>query len=217
MITVGIPTLNRYDLLQKCVESAMQGTLKPDKILIVDNGGRIDEMGCVFPPEANIEIYRPGFNTGCAGGWNFIIKNTEDKRIIVNDDIQFCPNTIELMVDKLNKGAHFVWVCKPYGTLNGFSCFAVADKLVKEIGYFDEEISPGYAYFEDNDYHARMALAGITEVDSEAEAIHATSSTLAAFTPEQQRDHHRRFELAQRNYLRKWRALPGHEPALGLS
>jgi GT2 family glycosyltransferase len=203
MVTVCIPTLNRYDLAQKCVESAKAGTLKPDKILIIDNGGSCPIMG------ENIEVYRPGKNLGVAASWNYAIKNTEDYCIIVNDDIEFHANTIERMVKKTEEGHEFVWV---FLGANGFSCFLIRHSLVDKIGYFDEDISPGYAYFEDNDYHRRMELAGIIEVgDPDVGVTHLGSATLKAFTPEQSREHNRRFGLAQMNYIKKWGGLPHKE------
>jgi GT2 family glycosyltransferase len=115
------------------------------------------------------------------------------------------------MVDKLDKGAEWTCICRPYGIINGFSCFGVQDSYIKKVGYFDETISPNYAYFEDNDAAYRMKLAGVIGVDSEAEAVHDTSSTLKAFTPEQTAMHHIKFNLAQNNYIKKWGGLPLHE------
>lgn len=206
MITVGILTFNRYDLLLKAIDSAMHGTVKPDKILIVDNGGILNN-----PMGDNVEIYRPGYNMGVAAGWNYIIKNTSEHRIIINDDIEFRPSTIEKIINRLNEGPGLVMTVLP--ALNGFSCFAIKDSFVEKVGYFDEEISPGYAYYEDNDYVRRIVLAGLSAevVTSGAEAIHTTSSTLAAFTPAQQMEHGRKFALAQNNYIRKWGGMPLQE------
>lgn len=205
MVTIGIPVLNRYDLLPKAIDSAMRGSVVPDRILIVDNGGNCDIVSSF------IDVHKPGCNLGVAGAWNYIVKNTTEHRIIINDDIEFCPDTVEKMLMRLDEGHEFVWTCRPFGEVNGFSCFALKDSLVSKIGYFDEGISPGYAYFEDNDYHRRMELAGVIEKDSEAEAIHAHSATLGGFTPEQMGQHHIRFALAQQNYVRKWGGMPHHE------
>ena len=41
-IALCIPTLNRYDLLIKALESAEKGNIIPDEYWIVDNGMRSD-------------------------------------------------------------------------------------------------------------------------------------------------------------------------------
>jgi GT2 family glycosyltransferase len=205
VITIGIPTLNRYDLLSKAIESALKGSVVPDRILVVDNGGSLPPIGGI------VEIYRPGYNLGVAGSWNYIIKHTSEHRIIINDDIEFRSSTIEKIINCLNNGPGLVMTVLP--NLNGFSCFAIKDSFVEKIGYFDEEISPGYAYYEDNDYVRRIVLAGLSfeVVTSGAEATHATSSTLKAFTLEQRMEHDRKFHLAQKNYMRKWGGMPLQE------
>jgi GT2 family glycosyltransferase len=97
---------------------------------------------------------------------------------------------IEKTIAKMEAGYELVFTIRPYGVLNGFSCYGIRDSLIEKVGYFDEDISPGYAYFEDNDYMRRLHLAGIDPVESEASATHDTSSTLKAFTPEQVNIHH---------------------------
>jgi len=211
MITVGIPVLNRYDLLPKAIESAMNGTLKPDEILIVDNGNRINEMQWTPPPNMVVTIYRPGFNTGVASAWNYIITHTKEHRVLINDDLQFLPDSLEKLIHAMEEGAEWACICRPYGMVNGFSCQVISDACIQKVGLFDELISPNYAYHEDDDFAYRMRLAGIEGVDCGAEAIHATSSTLKAFSPQEQMEHHKKFALAQSNYIKKWGGMPLQE------
>jgi GT2 family glycosyltransferase len=207
MTTLCIPTLKRYDLLERCIDSALSGSMVPDKIIIIDNGGSL------IKKYKGVDMYCPGENLGVAASWNWFIRVTEGDRIIVNDDIVFYDNTIEKLIEQLHNSDGFAWVCKPYGVLNGFSCFAISDKMIDLVGYFDETISPRYAYFEDNDYVRRMILAGISmdKFDCGASAYHDTSSTLKAFNNKEMQEHHRKFGIAQNNYIKKWGGLPGNE------
>jgi len=204
MVSLCIPVLNRYDLLVKCIESANNGTVKPDQIYIIDNGCTNFNI-----EKDNILVFHPDRNIGVAASWNMFIKMTTVSRLIVNDDVEFNENTIEIMVEKL-KYMDFTWTCRP---LNGFSCFGINDAMVEKVGYFDESISPNYAYFEDNDYAYRMKLLGISEstFDCGAEAKHMISSTLKAFNSKQMAEHSIKFNIAQNNYIRKWGGLPGKE------
>lgn len=142
---VGIPTLCRYDLLDRCITSILASTKQPEKILIVDNGGKFD------PPshyKSRLEIVRPGYNLGVPQSWNFIQRYFGDQdTYILNDDIFVTPTTFE--------------VCQgmPGWLVTGFQfgCFCVRQLCRDLIGEFDEALWP--MYWEDYDYVNRMCLA----------------------------------------------------------
>ncbi len=210
MVTLGIPTLNRYDLLEYTIRSAEAGTLKPNKYLIIDNGNRFVMNPFYESLEGRLTVIQPGSNLGCAGGWNKIIKNTLDKRIIANDDVAFFEDTIELLSKSFSENA----VTFPAGmpAANAFSCFLIPDAVVNKVGYFDEKLSPNYAYFEDNDYHRRMLIHGVELLGvSDCRLGHLPSSTLSNFSDVELRQHHSKFTIAQKNYIRKWGGVPGQE------
>jgi hypothetical protein len=83
-----------------------------------------------------------------------------------------------------------------------FSCFCVARKLGQIIGRFDENFNP--AYFEDNDTHRRIKLAGY-EAGALAPYWHFRSGSLRT-DPERQRQVHATFESCKRYYCQKWGA-----------
>lgn len=207
MLPVCFPTVNCYDLLQRGIESVLRGTVQPSKIIVVDNGGMLSVYArdWKYP---NVEIYRPPENLGVAATWNWFIQHTEGRRIISNDDIEFAPDTIEKMEALLDEGHGLVCANQ---TLCDFSCFAITDEMVSKIGYFDEDISPKYAYYEDNDYKYRMKLAGQWMVDAKTAIIHGGSITLKRYSPKGQEEHWRKFGIAQGNYVRKWGGLPDRE------
>ena len=203
-INLCIPTLNRYDLLTKCVLRAVNGTVKPTQILIIDNGCELER-----PNIENLHVYNFGKNIGVAASWNFFIKNTAEYRIICNDDVEFFPDTIETLLTAYEEN-YAVYPGMPSD--NSFSCFILPDKIIKDVGYFDEKISPNYAYFEDNDYFRRMNLAGYsTKKAIESKLNHFTSATLKGYNPIEKENHHRLFRIAQSNYIRKWGGVPGNE------
>jgi len=202
MITLCVPTLSQYSNLDKCIASAFSGNVPVDKVLIVDNGGKYSHL------DSRVTVLKQPFNQGVAASWNILVRSSEEYRIIANDDVVFKSDTIQKMVEGLEQGNKFVWAIRG---INGFSCFSIQDSLYNIMGPFDEEISPRYAYFEDNDYHYRMRLNGEDAFDSGAEAIHIGSATLKAMDSEQMKQHHTRFGTAQQNYIKKWGGLPGKE------
>ena len=202
-----VPTLNRYDLLVRMIESAFAGSLIPAQVYILDNGQKLTDSGLLsvinpaFRRRLNVTV--PDTPQGLARAWNLFLAAVGEERLIVNDDLVFGPESLKTIAT--TPGA---FVSALAGS-NAFSCFLIRDACLKRVGKFDETISPGYAYFEDNDYAERMALAGIpiTSVDAGVEHLH--SQTMAAYTDEELEAHHRKFEVAKANYLKKWGRLPG--------
>ena len=200
-VNLCVPTLNRYDLLEKLIQSALNGTVPPDNVYIVDNGGRLETTNDF------IHIKKFGINVGVAKGWNWLITNSKENRIISNDDIEFYPDTIASLLDCDDD---FVYT-QGIEQVNMFSLFKINDNLINKIGLFDEDISPNYAYFEDNDYAYRMKLAGIGATSVDCRAKHLGSMTLKAYNKNAMEDHHRRFSYARANYIHKWGGEPGKE------
>lgn len=218
-IHICVPTLNRYDMLGKLINSLRKGACKPTDIWIIDNGGDyfpqeagdFREWDDPVVPQIRLHYWRSvEGNIGVARAWNWFIANTSDVRIICNDDIQFDYNALQNMIQAWQSNA----IMSPDSIIgsNSFSCFMLPDKIVNTIGYFDEKISPNYAYFEDNDYFRRLKLAGFDLLPAQAVLIeHAQSSTLQAMSLQEQLLHHERFRLAEANYKEKWGGLPHHE------
>jgi len=216
-ITVCIPTLNRYDKLKELINSlTLHSTLLPDKIIILDNGSRFyEEVNRHLTPiqKELVDVYSFGQNIGVARSWNFFIENTEDIRIICNDDLTFEKNTLAIFYEYWSD-EYITWAGGLHSA-NVFSCFSIPDKVVEKIGYFDEAISPNYAYFEDNDYFRRIQISGITLPQPvPASVIHEPSSTLKRFTSHQKTEHHNKFKIAKSNYKKKWGGPPGREKYL---
>ena len=203
---VCIATLNCYDLLERCINSIMAGTVLPERILVVDNGGSLLKQ--MYEDNPLVQISTPGENIGVAATWNWFITHTKVARIITNDDIIFAPDTIARMQEAIDKGALFVHGNNATG---GFSLFALTDVAVDLVGMFDEGISPKYAYYEDNDYAYRLKLAGIEREDVATEIFHTGSATLRRYTHQEEQEHWRKFLIANLNYIAKWGGEPGHE------
>ena len=204
-VNVCIPTLNRYDLLNQVLTDIKSSIVIPTAIYIIDNGNGFKNQF----PELNIIVHKPGRNLGVAASWNWFINNVPEIRIIMNDDMKLPPDSI----GKLANGYDENYLVFPYGMgVNSFSCFILPNKLIEDVGLFDETISPGYAYFEDNDFSHRMSLKGYgIKIILNTSLGHHGSSTLKLFSQKQISEHHKKFQLAQSNYKKKWGGLPGDE------
>jgi len=202
MVNVCIPTLNSYEELDRCIHSLRSNTV--DKIVVLDNG-----LGHVPASLPNLRYIKSPYNYGVAKSWNLMIGLTAGIRIICNDDVLFEQDSVKQMVDDYDDNN----IISPAGLgyMNVFSCFLIPEKIIQEVGLFDEKISPNYGYFEDNDYFRRLTLAGFGVKFSQAKVQHLGSSTMKHMTPDQERKHHTKFNMAKKNYIKKWGGEPGSE------
>lgn len=204
MINICVPVLKRYDLLRQLALSLQKSNVKPSKLCIIDNGRDAEQLRVALEDTIDrsaivLDVLTPERRLGVAESWNWFIKNTREERIISNDDIVFAPDSIEKMVASQ---CELVWA-------SGFSCFLLRDSCVAKLGLFDETISPGYGYYEDDDYLQRLDGRGTRERSATAEnvecgVIHHNSGTLKAASHKEILEHHRLFKIAQGNYVRKW-------------
>lgn len=201
MTNVCVPVLRRYDLLRRLLLSLAAGSLVPDVVQIINNGrdaSRLSQaLAGVGLPE--IRVLEPDAPMGVAASWNWFIANVPEDRVIANDDVVFAPRSLRALVAS---SADLAWA-------SGFSCFLIRDACVEKVGCFDETISPGYGYYEDDDYLQRLDGHGTRPRVAEAEnvdcgVVHEHSATLKAASHQEILEHHRRFKIAQGNYMRKW-------------
>lgn len=172
-----------------------------------------------------------------AAAWNEGLRWSLDRHhsftLIINDDILFTEQCIDNLVcsllnlEKNNQCAmvtannvrglyedpihtlDYATDVKAYQECPDFACFMVRPTIMKRIGPFDENFSP--AYFEDNDYHYRINLAGLCAFnDVSAPYYHYGSQTqnasdvLPVVPPFA-------FELNRSYYVSKWGGVPGEE------
>lgn len=199
-VYVCVPVLKRYDLLRKLLESLRQSTVTPH-VVIIDNGRNAEKM-----QEATdgftVRVLTSVAPMGLAEAWNWFIKNVPETRVIVNDDIEFAPESLARMI---STPGDFV---SALAGSNACSCFLLRDSCVEKVGLFDETISPGYAYYEDCDYVERMLVAGTHITSLECGVLHAQSQTTAAYTAQEWERHHDKFMIAQSNFVKKWGRMP---------
>jgi len=160
---MGLPILNRYDLAAR-MEAGVDVEVK--NYYVLDNGGgyRPDE----HPWEGERFVCWPGFNLGWGAALNFIIKANlwSPWWFFPNADIVFGPGDLERLAEAMwsAKGPAYAFIC-------GYSAFAVNDKAIELVGWFDENYVP--CYCEDSDWDWRARNLGV-------EAIHLESTTTQA-------------------------------------
>lgn len=144
---IGIPTLNRYDILEKNLRKYKNDFPNTD-IHIIDNGLQ------GIPSSERVHVTSCKSNIGVAASWNRLCKKIFEKHdyaLIVNDDVYlgYGEDVVEDVISR------------EYGisvSVVSWSVFLIHRKMYEYIGEFDETFYP--AYYEDSDYLYRMKLYG---------------------------------------------------------
>ena len=164
-----VPVLNRYDLLQRMLDSV---DVSVDHLLIIDNGLGTDtlELSDKF---AKVTHLRMPANLGVAGSWNLGIKSFPyaHRWFIVSNDVVFQAGALEKL-SQARRDEITLTADAP-----NWQAFALGDEAVTDLGLFDE---CGFypAYFEDNDYIRRAQFAGVNIRKLDIDLHHDNSSTI---------------------------------------
>ncbi len=216
-LTLVIPTLCRYDRLESMLDSVASSTVKPDQIIVIDNGRKLLYKPFLFRHN-NIDIYIPQTNLGVAGSCNQALRMVKDWWFHCNDDVELEATLIEKMKaaietecgDRIPDHNMPYMFLPDYGVGSAFTCFMMHKSITDVIGWWDEAFFP--IYFEDNCFGYRMNVAGVKrKVVEGCKYHHHTSSSIKGLPPDQQEAHHHNFRKLQEYYIRKYGGLPGEE------
>lgn len=159
VMKLGVPTLVSYELLDRLLESAERGTVRPSGYVIIDNGGlysRARAEAIVAQTRAvSLEFVAPRVNLGVAASWNVILDLAGDEAVVIaNDDVVLGPEMFGEMSRALERALFVSGV--------GWALFGQTPECTRLVGPYDENFWP--AYFEDVDYEIRLRRAGVTPV-----------------------------------------------------
>lgn len=198
---VGIPTLNRFDLLPRSIDAILAGSVVPAAIYIVDNSGGKWE-GHSSPL---VKTIVPQYNLGCSRSWNLLMQLTQPFPMVVSsDDLEVGHNTLERML-----ACDADLVAASAGA--AMMAFLIRHPAWVKVGKFDESIYP--IYHEDNDYVRRAYLAGVSMgcPPSDGFRDHGPSATKRSLNGTEVYEWNHSFNLCRAYYLRKWGGVPHHE------
>jgi GT2 family glycosyltransferase len=164
-----VPVLNRYDLLQRMLDSV---DVPVEHLLVIDNGQGSDlKFNQNFKKVTVLEM--PA-NLGVSGSWNLGIKSFPyaHRWFIASNDVVFEPGALEQLSQARRDEITLT------GDAPHWQAFALGDEAVNDIGLFDESLFP--AYFEDNDYMRRAEFVGVNIRMIDIKLRHDNSSTIKA-------------------------------------
>jgi GT2 family glycosyltransferase len=235
-LAIVIPCLNLWRRYTKpCLDSIKAA--HPHRIVLVDNGSTDETrteasklVGATFQHRRN-EV-----TTGTASSWNYGVADGFEKGadcvVVLNNDILCHPACIDRLARRIEQNDVGIAsaldirgeVARPEDVFAipgnskdgvaesehpNFSAFALNRRCWETVGPFDEKFFP--AYFEDNDYHRRVVLAGLKAVvhppamfyhyGSRTQNESGAGAVVSGSAFDKNRDY----------YLRKWGGHPGAE------
>jgi len=197
MFSIGIPTLNRADLLLPSLKKYLVDFKNTD-IHILDNGNQnLSKL------EENVHTYvhNQKENIGVAASWNKlcqIIFTKHDWALLVNDDVYlgYGNSRVNMCIEMSEVGL-------VQSELN-WSVLLINKDLYEYIGEFDEGFYP--AYYEDSDYMYRLKLHGLLhEVNNSLNPIDAKVSQTYEKAPELV---NLSMRFNRQRYIDKWGNVP---------
>jgi GT2 family glycosyltransferase len=167
---LGFLTLKRFDLADRLLASI---DYPIENLVIIDNSGK-QEYAPIKPKMVKrMWLIQVPHGLGYGGGLNLIVKTTPFAPywVLVNDDSVFEPGALEIIAKETDPNTINFLNINPR-----WSGFVLGEKVVQDVGLFDERFYP--IYFEDNDYERRIIKAGFEPKQLSASLAHDNSSTL---------------------------------------
>ena len=224
IITVGL------NCLEESIKTIDSIKTKHDyEVIFIDNGST-DGTKKWLSQRKDIISYINPIVTGLAACWNIGIKRAMadgcELFFVINNDIVLGKNTIDNLVRKIKTGKYIMVTGVNDQTISpekmidfekaydkdepdnehpDFSCFMIGKKCIDKIGFFDENYQ--VAYFEDSDYHARIALANEKAVSTISGTYYHLCSQTIKKNPHLQPLIQKAFERNRDYFIKKY----GHQ------
>lgn len=177
VLKLGVPVLNRGDLLLRLIESV---DVPFEALVVVNQIGPVDvsvqAAAESLAANASVKIVWAQGNYGVAGSWNLILDHFGGGDCIIsNSDVEFAPGALKEAMTRIaarpDAVLHYLWAA---------ACFYAARDFTKVLGWFDENIYP--AYHEDQEIAWRAAVIGGRSCNTfsigEGKVMHGGSQTI---------------------------------------
>lgn len=134
LITIGIPTYNRANLLNNAIKSAVNQSYKDIEIVISNNCSTDNTISILdsFASNNKIKIFNQKSNIGVVNNWNFCLKKAKgDFFLMLSDDDELNENCIKELFEGIKRG-------------NSIACLGKANKSTSKNNFQDKILNNNY-------------------------------------------------------------------------
>ena len=121
-VSVTIATYNRFEMVSQAIDAALQQTLMPYEIIVVDDCSpdkSYDRLKERYKNEPIVKVFKQEKNTGGVPNWNAAIDYaTGDYIAWCSDDDRFFENHLELAMDFLNSHSDVSFIHANFATIH---------------------------------------------------------------------------------------------------
>lgn len=206
-VFIGIPILNRVDLLERCIAAIDY----PADIFIVNNNTVDAQFDLQLEDLARrwrLTVLPQSRNLGISASFNLLLRTAfdrgHDSLFIGANDVFLNPGSLSAAIE-FPKSDDVAIYC-----LHALNFFFTNRSAVEAVGWWDENFYP--AYEEDIDYVYRCRLAGKRLVDvPSAGGEHVGSATIHSNPDYLAQNYVTHCQFNRDYYLRKWGGHGGEE------
>lgn len=195
---LGIPVINRPDLLEKALASI---DVPVGRLVIIDNSW--DGLDFAVPErlEPFTFVTSPPANLGFAGSVNHVIQTNARAPwwCIANADVEFAPGDLARLAAEMERGGPR-WV-----GITDWRVFGLSFEAVERVGFWDANFFP--AFCEDCDYERRCDLGGVERYFIEGATTHVRSVSIRS-DERNARHNARTHPVNLAYYVVKWGGAP---------
>lgn len=208
---LGIPVLNRFDLLQECIRTI---DVQVGVLLLIDNsdGDELEDAieDVVGQNESILKyhVIKPIVNSGVAASWNLIIKSWPDAPwwCIANADTVFGRGDLAVLSTTIRRYADDIFGIPQWVGINGdWRAFGITPSCIERVGWFDENFHP--IYCEDADYERRCTIEGVRYSFIDGTTTHVGSASWVGDKANTE-NNARTYPEQVRYYEAKWGSWP---------
>lgn len=201
---LGVPFVNRKDLLARCLKSAAALACR---IVVIDNS--LDGLSI---KGGHIEVLRPPVPLSASQSINMLmtsaVEDDCEMLLYMHSDAIALDGTLSRLIETANEltdaGRRWGAIFTNEDTLAAFNL-----EIIESVGHWDTTLPQ---YFADNDYYRRIELGGFDIIQSRLPVQHQEdgSATIRS-DPERAVANQFTFPLYRTYYTMKWGGPPGHE------
>lgn len=234
-LAIILPVLNCLDYTKGMIPTIK--TKNPYHLILINNGSTdgTREYFETFAGDFESLVINYPDNKGVAASWNAGIRRAILKFdcryfFIPNNDVLLHSGTIDTLLavirdekvglcsatdmsGSVTTAAEVLGLLPPVKSqivdAPDFSCFMLKKETIDAVGYFDSKFYP--AYFEDNDYHYRLKLAGLRGIKTNQALYFHYGSRTAKADLEIKKKTNLGYSANRDYFIQKWGGPPGQE------